>query len=42
MAYLDLFQRYGSTREDADIRLTGYLTRPDTLTAARRSADPPS
>lgn len=35
MAYLDLFQRYGSTREDADIRLTGYLTRPDTLTADR-------
>lgn len=35
MAYLELFQRYGSTREDADIRLTGYLTRPDTLTADR-------
>ena len=35
MAYLDLFQRYGSTREDADIRLTGYLSRPDTLTADR-------
>lgn len=35
MAYLDLFQRYGSPREDADIRLTGYLSRPDTLTADR-------
>ena len=35
MAYLDLFQRYGSRREDADIRLTGYLSRPDTLTADR-------
>lgn len=35
MSYLDLFQRYGSPREDADIRLTGYLTRPDTLTADR-------
>ena len=35
MSYLDLFQRYGSTREDADIRLTGYLSRPDTLTADR-------
>jgi hypothetical protein len=35
MAYLDLFQRYGITREDADIRLTGYLSRPDTLSADR-------
>lgn len=35
MSYLDLFQCYGSTREDADIRLTGYLSRPDTLTADR-------
>lgn len=35
MSYLDLFQRYGSPREDADIRLTGYLSRPDTLTADR-------
>lgn len=35
MAYLDLFQLYGSPREDADIRLTGYLSRPDTLTADR-------
>ena len=35
MAYLNLFQRYGRTREDADIRLTGCLSRPDTLTADR-------
>lgn len=35
MAYLDLFQRYGSPSREADIRLTAYLLRPDTLTADR-------
>ena len=35
MAYLDLFQRYGNPSREADIRLTAYLLRPDTLTADR-------
>ena len=35
MAYLDLFQRYGSPSREAEIRLTNYLLRPDTLTADR-------
>ena len=35
MAYLDLFQRYGRPSREADIRLTAYLLRPDTLTADR-------
>ena len=35
MAYLDLFQRYGSPSREAEIRLHAYLTRPDTLTADR-------
>ena len=35
MAYLDLFQRYGSPSREAAIRLHGYLIRPDTLTADR-------
>ena len=35
MAYLDLFQRYGSPSREAEIRLHGYLIRPDTLTADR-------
>ena len=33
MSYLDLFQRYGSPSREAEIRLHGYLIRPDTLTA---------
>ena len=35
MSYLDLFQRYGSPSREADIRLHGYLIRPDTMTADR-------
>lgn len=35
MSYLDLFQRYGSPSREAEIRLHGYLIRPDTLTADR-------
>lgn len=35
MGYLDLFQRYGNPSREADIRLTAYLLRPDTLTADR-------
>lgn len=35
MALDDLFQRYGRPSEDAEIRLTAYLARPDTLTADR-------
>ena len=35
MAYLDLFQRYGSPSREADIRLSAYLIRPDVLTADR-------
>lgn len=35
MPYLDLFQRYGSPSREAEIRLTNYLLRPDTLTADR-------
>lgn len=35
MAYLDLFQRYGNSSREADIRLHAYLPRPDTLTADR-------
>lgn len=35
MAYLDLFQRYGSPSREAEIRLHGYLIRPDVLTADR-------
>ena len=35
MAYLDLFQRYGSPSREVEIRLTNYLLRPDTLTADR-------
>ena len=35
MSYLDLFQRYGSPSREAEIRLTNYLLRPDTLTADR-------
>ena len=35
MSYLDLFQRYGSPSREAEIRLHGYLIRPDTMTADR-------
>lgn len=35
MSYLDLFQRYGNPSREAEIRLTAYLLRPDTLTADR-------
>ena len=31
MSYEHLFQRYGSPSDEADIRLTGYLLRPDKL-----------
>lgn len=50
MSYSALFQRYGSPSREADIRISGYLTRPDQLdtfdrikrqdeTAARLIAD---
>lgn len=35
MTYENLFRRYGSPSEDAEIRITAYLRRPDTLTADR-------
>ncbi len=35
MALHDLFRRYGAASKDAEIRLTAYLARPDTLTADR-------
>lgn len=35
MSYLDLFQRYGSPSREADIRLSGWLLRPDALTAEK-------
>ena len=35
MPYLDLFQRYGNPSQEAEIRLTAYLLRPDVLTADR-------
>ena len=35
MSYLDLFQRYGNPSQEAEIRLTAYLLRPDALTADR-------
>lgn len=38
MSYLDLFQRYGNPSQEAEIRLTAYLLRPDTLTADRIQA----
>lgn len=31
MSYTDLFQRYGSTRKDAEIRILYYLQRPESL-----------
>ena len=33
MSYLDLFQRYGNPSREAEIRLSGWLFRPDALTA---------
>lgn len=33
MSYLDLFQRYGRPSREADIRLSGWLLRPEDLTA---------
>lgn len=35
MSYLDLFQRYGSPSREAEIRLSGWLLRPDALTAEK-------
>lgn len=35
MSYLDLFERYGNPSREAEIRLHGYLIRPDTLTVDR-------
>ena len=31
MSYADLFQRYGSPSEDAEIRILYYLQRPDSM-----------
>lgn len=38
MAYLDLFQRYGSPSREAEVRFSAYLVRPDVLTADRIKA----
>lgn len=35
MSYLDLFQRYGRPSREADIRLSGWLLRPDALAAEK-------
>ena len=35
MSYLDLFQRYSSPSREAEIRLSGWLLRPDALTAEK-------
>ena len=35
MSYLDLFQRYGNPSREADIRFSGWLLRPDALTAEK-------
>ena len=35
MSYLDLFQRYGRPSREADIRLSGWLLRPEDLTAEK-------
>lgn len=35
MSYDHLFTRYGSPSKEAEIRITAYLLRPDTLTADR-------
>lgn len=35
MSYDQLFTRYGSPSKEAEIRITAYLLRPDTLTADR-------
>ena len=36
MKYEKLFYRYGSPSNEADIRITGYLTKPDKLDTAER------
>ena len=38
MSYLDLFRRYGRPSREADIRLSGWLLRPEDLTADRIKA----
>ena len=35
MSYDSLFQRYGQPSREADIRITGYLIRPDRITEAK-------
>lgn len=35
MSYNDLFQRYGRPSREADIRLSGWLLRPEDLTAEK-------
>lgn len=35
MSYTDLFQRYGRPSREADIRLSGWLFRPEDLTAEK-------
>lgn len=35
MSYLDLFQRYGNPSREAEIRLSGWLLRPEDLTAEK-------
>lgn len=35
MSYETLFRRYGSPSKEAEVRITAYLIRPDTLTADR-------
>ena len=35
MSYTDLFQRYGRPSREADIRLSGWLLRPEDLTAEK-------
>lgn len=35
MSYLDLFHRYGNPSREADIRFSGWLLRPDALTAEK-------
>ena len=37
--YANLFESYGSPREEAEIRLYGYLTRPDKLDTFNRIRD---
>ena len=35
VSYTDLFQRYGRPSREADIRLSGWLLRPEDLTAEK-------